>query len=179
MYYGNKKYTIDFIQKEFEKEGYILLSTIYIDANHKVECICPKGHRFFTCWHKWQRGVRCKKCYLENNKGENAPNWNPNLTNKDRLYKRHIFGYDIWAKQVKIRDNFTCGICGGSSGCSLVSHHLEGYSANPDLRTMLSNGVCLCENCHKNFHHNYGYGNNTRKQFEEFKNNNQVIISNV
>ncbi len=39
---------------------------------------------------------------------------------------------------------------------------------NKELRTTLTNGITLCETCHKNFHHQYGYGNNTKKQFEKW-----------
>ena len=35
----------------------------------------------------------------------------------------------------------------------------------------MTNGVTLCEDCHKEFHKIYGYGNNTEKQYEEFINN--------
>ena len=36
------------------------------------------------------------------------------------------------------------------------------------MRTDESNGITLCKNCHKNFHSIYGFGNNTKEQFEEW-----------
>lgn len=34
----------------------------------------------------------------------------------------------------------------------MVAHHLENYKNNEDLRLDTNNGVCLCEQCHKEFH---------------------------
>ncbi len=31
------------------------------------------------------------------------------------------------------------------------------------------NGITLCEKCHDNFHLHYGYGDNTKEQFEELQ----------
>jgi 5-methylcytosine-specific restriction endonuclease McrA len=233
----SKKHTIKFIQEQFEKEGYTLLSDTYINNKQKLKYICPKGHNRYTRFDCWQRGARCQKCYLEkNNKGENnpmfgkdfsgennpmygrcgenspnygkkypehskrmkgnnpsektrkklsegkrgknnpmygicgelCPSYKSNLTEEDRQDRRLIPEYREWAKQIKIRDNFICQVCGDSKGGNLVSHHLESYNNNKDLRVALDNGVCLCEECHKDFHHQYGYGNNTKEQFSEF-----------
>ena len=65
------------------------------------------------------------------------------------------------------RDNYTCQICGDNSGSNLNAHHFEGYAKNKKLRTIVSNGITLCEFCHKEFHNEYGY-NNTREQFIKF-----------
>ena len=51
------------------------------------------------------------------------------------------------------------------------SHHLDGYDWCKERRIDINNGVCLCENCHKEFHKIYGYGNNTKEQYIEFKEN--------
>ena len=166
---GNIRLTIRFIREQFEKEGYTLLTKEYVNNAQKLDYICSTGHTGNIRWDSWKAGARCRQCYLENNRGKNHPNWNPNLTNEDRIYDRHIFGYVEWKQAIKKKDNFTCQVCGDNKGGNLVSHHLEAYSNNPDLRIALGNGVCLCEKCHKDFHHQYGYGNNTKVQFEEFK----------
>ncbi len=56
-----------------------------------------------------------------------------------------------WSKRVKIRDDYTCQAC-QSRGGQLVSHHLFSFSTHPDLRNKDSNGVCLCVDCHDDFH---------------------------
>lgn len=163
---GLKKLTVSFIREEFEKEGYILLTEEYINSKVSLEYICPKGHRWSISWNNWQRGYRCPRC---SKRGTNNPNYNPDLTEEHRMYGRFVQGYKEWNYAVKERDNFTCQICGDNRGGNLVSHHLYGYMSYPELRTTLSNGVCLCEKCHKAFHYKYGYGNSTKEQFEEFR----------
>lgn len=102
--------------------------------------------------------------------GKNNPNYKPHLTDEDRQSVRNIPGYVEWRKAVYERDDYTCQVCGSKKSGNIVAHHLESYNSNPKLRTTLSNGITLCEDkCHKDFHHQYGYGNNTRKQFEKFK----------
>jgi len=60
--YGRAKLTIEFIIKSFEKEGYILLTTEYINAKQKLEYICPNGHKHFISWENWKNGCRCPYC---------------------------------------------------------------------------------------------------------------------
>ena len=57
-----KKLTIDFINKEFEKEGYVLLSDKYINSKIKLEYICPEGHQHAISWSNWRSGYRCGVC---------------------------------------------------------------------------------------------------------------------
>lgn len=101
--------------------------------------------------------------------GKNHPNWNPNLTDEDRIQKRKYPEYKKWRESVYNRDNYVCQICKDNKGGNLNAHHLDGHNNNPDKRILLENGVTLCNECHKDFHHQYGYGNNTKKQFLEFK----------
>jgi 5-methylcytosine-specific restriction endonuclease McrA len=105
----------------------------------------------------------------EANKGKNNGSYNPNLTDKDRIDRRFIPGHTEWSFAVKERDRFTCQKCGDNKGGNLESHHIESYNSNKELRTAVSNGITLCIPCHKDFHHQYGIGNNNRTQLEEFQ----------
>lgn len=102
--------------------------------------------------------------------GRNHPKWNPALTMQDRINKRKIFRNDVWRKEVYERDEYTCQTCRQSlSGC-MVAHHLNGYHWDIENRFRVDNGITLCEYCHKEFHSEYGYGNNTKEQFAEYQN---------
>lgn len=100
--------------------------------------------------------------------GKNNHRWNPNLTDNERITGRFYYEYYEWRPEVYKRDLYTCQKCGNSRGGNLNAHHIESYSNNKELRTSLENGITFCKRCHKNFHHQYGYGNNTRAQLIEF-----------
>ena len=107
-------------------------------------------------------------CLREEMNGENHPNYNPNLTKEHRQGNRMFQeGYKDWAKQVKENANYTCEKCGKYGG-SLHSHHKDSYSWCKDRRTDITNGVCLCEQCHRNFHSKYGIKHNTEEQWLDF-----------
>jgi len=75
-----------------------------------------------------------------------------------------------WTEQIKENANYTCSICGSKD--SIVAHHLQSIDIErPEtykLRYDIDNGVCLCSDCHIKFHKEYGYGNNTTEQFNEY-----------
>ena len=100
--------------------------------------------------------------------GKDSPNYNPNLTDEDRIDRRHIPGYREWVKAVYRLDFWTCRKCGSKK--NIQAHHIEDYGSNPKVRTEVSNGITLCEICHREFHHQYGQGNNTRAQLNNFMN---------
>lgn len=111
-------------------------------------------------------------CYKKNVgsyfKGENNPNWNRDLTEEDRLETRRYPGYYEWRTNVYKRDYYTCQSCGDGTGGNLIAHHIYNYSRYIDIRTVLTNGITLCENCHIEFHVKYGYKNNNHIQLDEF-----------
>lgn len=111
----------------------------------------------------------CKSCASTIlNKGENNPNYNFNKTEDERKMQRNYPEYIEFIKKVLLRDNYTCKICSKKSEGDMVVHHLDGFDNFIEKRTDESNGICLCKNCHENFHSIYGKGDNTREQFEEW-----------
>ena len=130
--------------------------------NHKHH-FCSK-----ECYGKWKR-VQVQ--------GENNPAYKPELTDEYRQQyiedKRVGSKMDEWRKQVFERDNYTCQHCGKETHNNRV-HHKDGYNWCIDRRHDVDNGVTLCKECHDEFHHIYGYGNNTEQQFNEW-NNKEVI----
>ncbi len=100
--------------------------------------------------------------------GNKHPQWNPNLTDEERKNKRKYSEYYEWRTAVFERDNYICQICKENSK-TLVAHHLDSFHDNVNKRILLENGITLCEKHHKDFHHQYGYGNNNKEQFIEFK----------
>ena len=81
---------------------------------------------------------------------------------------RRDLGYNKWVKDVKSKYNYICQVCGSNSK-QIIAHHLYSYRSNPKLRTDIDNGVCLCVDCHDDFHIIYNVHNNTKEQFVEFK----------
>lgn len=101
-------------------------------------------------------------------RGKNSPHWKKHLTQEDRDYRRCLPGYKAFVLNVFRRDGFKCGCCGDDRGGNLVAHHLNSYNWDKENRTNPNNAVTLCNDCHKEFHRQYGNGDNTREQFIEF-----------
>lgn len=87
--------------------------------------------------------------------------------------------YFSWKNAVIDRDCKNC-VCCGYYGTRryLEAHHIESYSSNESLRLDLNNGITLCRKCHRVFHDNFGYGNNTRDQFNVFLEKRETYGSN-
>lgn len=136
-------------------------------------CLCDCGKQTKTTITRLNNGMVSSCGCLQAKKtreavmGERNVNYNPDLTDDDRVSRRITPEYREWRLLVKKRDNYTCGKCSIRGG-KLTSHHLYSWRDYPDLRYELSNGVCLCLSCHMDFHNQYGRGGNTKEQYEEW-----------
>lgn len=86
--------------------------------------------------------------------GKSNCNWKGGVNLSDRA----IPGICYWRNSVKRRDNFTCQKCGknGQIECTccglktpLHVHHIKSWKDYPELRLEISNGITLCEKCHR------------------------------
>lgn len=140
----------------------------------KVQLICDdcgvifikRFGDYMKCQFKKYNGkTYCRNCV---NKGERSGSWNSNLTFEERIALRQSDEYIKFVKRVLARDNYTCQKCGIKENKRMYVHHMNGYRWCVEERTDDTNGVTLCEDCHKNFHSIYGTIHNTKEQFEEW-----------
>lgn len=59
---GKRSPLIESIRKQFEKEGYILLTKKYKNNTQKLNYICTKGHQHSISWSNWRKKHRCPYC---------------------------------------------------------------------------------------------------------------------
>ena len=178
---------LDLIGQRFGRLTVLKLSHKTEYGNYIWECKCDCGniHLTSTSNLKGKRTSSCgclnielsterlnkvrkmgKECPMYGRFGKDHPCYKPNLTEEDRMDRRLFPGYKNWVKEVYKLDNYTCQKCGGLK--KLNAHHINGYNNNQTLRTEVSNGITLCEDCHREFHHLFGKLDNTRAQMIEF-----------
>lgn len=88
-----------------------------------------------------ERGAKGKKCHSYKD-GKMHERRGLRFTNN---YKR-------WRFDVFARDKFTCQKCGDKKGGNLNAHHIKHFADHPEFRFELSNGITLCERCHRQEH---------------------------
>jgi 5-methylcytosine-specific restriction endonuclease McrA len=161
-----QRHDVEFVINSFEKRGYTVLSS-YVRAIEPLSCQCSNGHLFDLSFSNLMKGVGCRHCFWENNRGENHYKWNAELTEEDRERERLIEGLQEWRRAVFSRDDYTCQKC-GSRGDMLNAHHILNYWKYKNLRTELINGITLCESCHKGFHKKFGSKENNQEQLNQY-----------
>lgn len=154
-----------------------------LNSGIKVECRCDDCNKKMIITygtyntHDKSKDFLCKGCYHKRYlSGENHPNWNPILTDVEREKGRNYPEYKAFIKRVLARDNYTCFCCGNSDHNNICVHHLNSYDFDIDGRLDDNNALCLCNNCHSNFHSKYGFGHNTCEQFEEWINKSVLLL---
>lgn len=175
---NNKKYTLEQIKYLVStiNDNIEIISEEYNGMNEYLTCKCKiDDYVWKTTPHNiLSNNNGCPECKRKKFLGENNHNYNPYLTKEERELKRNYIGedsYNSWRKSVYKRDNYTCQCCGNIKNGDFNAHHLNGWNWDKEHRVDVNNGITLCEECHKEFHNLYGYGNNTKYQFEEFLNN--------
>lgn len=127
----------------------ILISSSHLKAGRTNSCGCL------------QKELAAKRMSIKT--GDLNPAWKGGTS----IDARNCQEYKVWKRSILKRDNRTCQICGDKH--ELEIHHLYSFVDNIDKRYDVDNGICLCHTCHKVFHMEYGSGDNTPQQLEDFK----------
>lgn len=203
QYYIDKGYDVPIVKKIiYNKKGWIN-QTRYVTPRGskitvKVEDLldtceepiyyqCDNCEEVFHTTIYWIRHrtyndgkLYCQRCSAKiYNSGENCHLYNHNKTEEERINGRNSREDYEWKLGVLQRDNYICFKCKEKCNSNAVAHHIDGYNWCKDRRYDITNGVCLCDKCHDEFHAIYGYGNNTKEQFEEWINckiDNNILV---
>jgi hypothetical protein len=105
----------------------------------------------------------------------NGKRYDYSISDDERNLNRKRYkipGYYSWTKQVKEKYNNMCIKC--KSKESINVHHINNYKQFINERLKIDNGVCLCKNCHKQIHYQFGLAT-TRIDLENFLNYDQWV----
>lgn len=151
-------------------KGYTLLSEEYLNGKSPIKVKCPLNHVYTTTMGSIRLDCKCPICHdLFGNRGSSNPNYNPNLTDEERLENRDTSMNIKWRENIYERDNYTCQKC-GDVGEKLNAHHLNGYHWDKVNRFSLDNGVTLCVECHKEYHSIYGSRDTVKEDYYKWIN---------
>lgn len=105
--------------------------------------------------------------FRESVRGKNSPRWKSDKTIEER--DRYTLEYRLWRNEIFEKSDYTCQRC-GTKHTLLNAHHIYNWKDHEDLRYKIFNGVCLCRDCHIEFHSIYGKKNNNLMQILDFLN---------
>jgi endogenous inhibitor of DNA gyrase (YacG/DUF329 family) len=80
-------------------------------------------------------------------KGEKHPFWKGGITPEEKRIRNSV-EFKEWSAKVKEVWDYTCQICGERGG-RLESNHIKKFADYPELRFETTNGIVLCERCHR------------------------------
>lgn len=166
-----KKWTKDSLvdnYNKFHNHKFDYSLMVFTTINDYIDIICPVHGKFRQKAQDHQTHG-CADCAKELLKGSSNPNYIDGRSS-NRGKERNYPEYRKWLKVIK-EDQIYCDCCGVpfSEDFGKRAHHLNSWNAFPDERCDPSNGVCICELCHENFHSQYGWGGNTKEQYYQFK----------
>lgn len=135
------------------------------------DCVCDCGNHTKVKTGNLNSGnTKSCGCLRLEMIGDKHATYNPNISDEERMFRRyqlHGTNPETWRIAVYSADSYTCQGCGDNSGGNLNAHHINAWNAFPEQRFDTANGITLCEDCHKEFHHFNGYGDNTLEQFRD------------
>jgi hypothetical protein len=149
---GLSKPIIEYIRNSFEKEGYVLLTTEYINSKTKLDYICSSNHEHSMRWNGWQQGQRCPTCadikHSIKYSGSNHPSWKGGIS-----YEPYcpIWSDKEYKQDIRNRDGNKCL----NPTCKKKDHRLHIHHINYNKKSCSpSNVITLCGSCNTTANNN-------------------------
>lgn len=169
------------IRKEKQRK-YLDIGSIYgklkiighSDKSGYSICECECGNELVIYNYNLETG-KTKSCgclkelnFINSEKvrGEHHGRWKGGVSSESSIV-RNSNEYKEWRISVFERDNYICQCCRVQGG-KLNAHHIKNFAEKIELRTVIDNGITLCEECHIGFHSEYGRKNNNKTQLEKY-----------
>ncbi|ULT58709.1 hypothetical protein L1999_09345 [Neobacillus drentensis] len=131
---GNKK-SIDDLKVDFEKRGFKLLETKYVNAREQMRYICKKhpNNINYMSYDSFAKGNGCPLCYNEIKSeklknSENNPNWNGGITPLSNVLRNSI---KEWKKISLAKYGFRCALSNEWSD-DIQIHHPKSFETIRD-----------------------------------------------
>lgn len=114
---------------------------------------CGKDILLFPC-HVHEHNFCCRGCSAKwkfnkpnyKIRGHKHPSWKGGIKARDNSTLR----IKRWREKVFLRDDYVCQFCG--KGGNIMAHHIVAWADDINMRFNITNGITLCEVCHKNIH---------------------------
>ena len=91
-----------------------------------------------------EKGIKRRFAKRPNASGENNYRWLGGYSKSQHKGTE----YDTWRKAVYERDGFRCKISNGDCKGKIEAHHILSFTAYPELRFDINNGITLCHAHH-------------------------------
>ena len=136
------KHTFEEVKKNFESEGYTLLSTEYVNSKTKLNFICDLGHNHSIIWDSWASGARCYTCGIINRSGSKHHSWIKDRTSMEycEVWQDKEYKYSI-----RERDGHVClnPYCTSKDPTKLSIHHINYDKKDCHFKNLIT----VCRSC--------------------------------
>jgi len=175
-----------------------ILSVEYTNSTSRLKCRCLIDNSvWYAMGGNLLSGHGCPNCCIKARSGSKSSSWKGGITPLHNYLRNRTINQ--WKQDSMINCGFKCAITGQRFDVihhvigfdQILKETLETIGLpiyqeinlyTQDELILIENkclaihykyglGICLTEGIHKEFHLIYGYGNNTKEQFEEFKQN--------
>lgn len=190
----NQRFTVDYLREQYKIKGFILLSDTYKNNKDKLRYLCKIHGEMVASYADFRNGCGCEKCGIEARTGEGCGKWQGGITPLTRMLRNYIAPQHT---ELIKSNNYTCELSSIKGGY-LEVHHTHSFNAilkdtmkildlpiyqtiadytENELRLIKSKfteiqdshkSIVLSKELHDLFHMEFGRGDNTPQQFQEF-----------